>query len=232
MRVAALLSGGKDSCYAIHIAEQWGWDVSHVVTVQPAGEESMMFHWPNVHLTPLIAQAMGKEHVLVPGSGTPEQELDELGAALAPLGVDGIVSGAVASEYQRTRLERMAHPLGLKTWAPLWHKDPLLLLRDLRAAGFRAVVAGCFAEGLGPEWLGRELDGPAIADLGRLHAARGIHPGGEGGEYESLCLEGPGWSHRLEVLRARKEWQRDRGVWRVEEARLAPMRNADAPAPR
>jgi ABC transporter with metal-binding/Fe-S-binding domain ATP-binding protein len=222
VRVAALFSGGKDSCYAVHVAEQWGWEVGPLVTVQPAGEESMMFHWPNIGLTPLLARAMGKEHVLVPGSGTPEQELDELGAALQPLGVDGIISGAVASEYQRTRLERMAHRIGLKTWAPLWHKDPLLLLRDLRRAGFDARVAGCFAEGLSEAWLGRPLDEAAIGGLAQLQRGKGIHPGGEGGEYESLCLAGPGWRSRVEVVRARKEWHRDRGVWRVEDVRLVP----------
>ncbi|HEV8360009.1 MAG TPA: diphthine--ammonia ligase [Candidatus Thermoplasmatota archaeon] len=222
MRVAALFSGGKDSAYAIHVAEQWGWDVSHLVTVAPAGEESMMFHWPNVHLTPLLAQAMGKEHVLVEGSGAPEREVDELAAALRPLRVDGIVSGAVASEYQRTRLERMGHRVGLKTWTPIWHKAPLDLLRSMRAAGLRAIVAGCFAEGLDARWLGRELDDAAIAELAELQRARGIHPGGEGGEYESLALEGPGWGSSLEIVRAEKEWQRDRGVLRVREARLVP----------
>lgn len=222
MRVAALFSGGKDSAYAAHVAEQGGWEVSHLVTVQPRGEDSMMFHWPNVHLTPLLAEAWGKAHVLAPVSGEPEREVEELGEVLRPLGVDGIVSGAVASEYQRTRLERMGHRLGLKTWAPLWHKDPLELLRSLRRAGFEARVAGCFAEGLGPDWLGRALDEAAIADLAALQRSRGIHPGGEGGEYESLVLAGPGWRHRVEVVAADKEWHRDRGVWRVREARAAP----------
>lgn len=221
MRVAGLFSGGKDSTYAVHVAEQWGWDVSHLVSVAPKGEDSMMFHWPNVHLTPLLAEAMGREHVLAEVSGQPEREVEELGQVLRPLGVDGIVSGAVASEYQRTRLERMGHALGLKTFTPLWHKEPLGLLRSLRAAGFRAIVVGCFAEGLGPAWLGRELDEPALEQLAALQRARGIHPGGEGGEYESLVLEGPGWKGRLELVRADKEWHRDRGVLRVREARLA-----------
>lgn len=221
MRVAGLFSGGKDSTYAVHVAEQWGWDVSHLVSVAPKGEDSMMFHWPNVHLTPLLAEAMGREHVLAEVSGQPEREVEELGQVLRPLGVDGIVSGAVASEYQRTRLERMGHALGLKTFTPLWHKEPLGLLRSLRAAGFRAIVVGCFAEGLGPAWLGRELDEPASEQLAVLQRARGIHPGGEGGEYESLVLEGPGWKGRLELVRADKEWHRDRGVLRVREARLA-----------
>jgi ABC transporter with metal-binding/Fe-S-binding domain ATP-binding protein len=219
VRVAALFSGGKDSCYAAHIAEQWAWDVTHLVTVRPAGEESMMFHWPNVHLTALQARAMGKAHVSIEGSGRPEEEVDELAAALRPLALDGIVSGAVASEYQRTRLERMGHALGLRTFAPLWHKDPLQLLRDARAAGFRAIVSGTFAEGLGEAWLGRELDAAAIAELAAL---RGVHPGGEGGEYESLVLEGPGWNQRLELTDVQREWHRDRGVLRARQARLVP----------
>lgn len=222
MRVAALFSGGKDSCYAAHVAEQGGWEVSHLVTVKPAGEESMMFHWPNVHLTPLLAQAMGKSHLFIEGSGEPEREVEELGEALRPLGVDGIVSGAVASEYQRTRLERMGERVGLKTFTPLWHKDPLDLLRSLRAAGFKAIVAGCFAEGLGEAWLGRPLDEAAIAELATLQRTRGIHPGGEGGEYESLVLEGPGWRSRVELARVERDWHRDRGVLRVREARLVP----------
>jgi ABC transporter with metal-binding/Fe-S-binding domain ATP-binding protein len=221
VRVAALFSGGKDSTYAAHVAEQWGWQVTHLVTVRPRGEESMMFHWPNLHLTPLLAEAMGKPHVLVEGSGAPEREVDELGDALRPLGVDGIVSGAVASEYQRTRLERMGHRVGLKTFTPLWHKDPVELLRSQRASGIRSIVVGCFAEGMGPAWLGRELDGDAIADLQALQARRGVHPGGEGGEYESLCLAGPGWKGQLQLGKAEKEWHRDRGVLRVREARLA-----------
>jgi predicted ATP pyrophosphatase (TIGR00289 family) len=182
----------------------------------------MMFHWPNIHLTPLLAKAMGKPHVMIQGTGKPELEVEELGEALRPLGVDGIISGAVASEYQRTRLERMGHKLGIKTWTPLWHKDPLLLLRGLRSAGFRAVVSGCFAEGFDESWLGRALDEPAIADLAKLQGTKRIHPGGEGGEYESLVLEGPRWSSRVELVRAERDWQRDRGVLRVREARLVP----------
>jgi ABC transporter with metal-binding/Fe-S-binding domain ATP-binding protein len=235
MRVAALFSGGKDSAFAAWVAEQWGWEVSHLVTVRPRGEESMMFHWPNVHLTPLLAQAWGKPHVLAEVSGEPEREVAELGEALRPLGVDGIVSGAVASEYQRTRLERLGHRLGLKTWTPLWHKDPLALLRSLRAAGFLAVISGVFAEGLGREWLGRPLDDAAMADLARLHGRFGVHPGGEGGEYESLVLDGPGWGARLEVAQADPDWHRDRGVWRVRDARLvakpvATLRTTGRPA--
>jgi diphthine-ammonia ligase len=222
VRVAALFSGGKDSAYAAHVAEQWGWDVPVLVTVQPQGEESLMFHWPNVGLTPLLAEAWGKEHILAQVSGEPEREVQELGEVLRPLGLDGIVSGAVASEYQRTRLERMGHGLGLRTFAPLWHKEPLALLESMARAGFDARVAGCFAEGLTKEWLGRPLDAAAQRDLAALQARLGVHPGGEGGEYESIVLHGPGWKQRVEVVHAEKEWHRDRGVWRVREARLVP----------
>ena len=54
-------------------------------------------------------------------AGEKETELADLEAALAPLPIDGFTSGALASEYQRTRLEGIGHRLGLKSFAPLWH---------------------------------------------------------------------------------------------------------------
>ena len=33
MKVAALFSGGKDSVFAVYITQQYGWDVSHLVTL-------------------------------------------------------------------------------------------------------------------------------------------------------------------------------------------------------
>src|SRR5260221_1656380 len=124
VKVAALVSGGKDSVLAAHVAMSHGWDVTHVVTVRPRANDSYMFHSPNTHLGAMIAEAMGKPHVEVATAGEKERELADLERALAELPIDGFTSGALASEYQRTRLEGIGHRLGLKSFAPLWHKAP------------------------------------------------------------------------------------------------------------
>lgn len=222
MRIAALVSGGKDSILALHCAQATGWDVSHVVTVKPAASDSYMFHVPNVDLAPLVAEAVGAQLVSVATRGEKETELDDLERALATLPVDGFTSGALASEYQRTRLERIGHKLGLKSFTPLWHKTPRQVLDTVAHPTWDVRFAAVAAEGLGEAWLGRRLDARAIEELEALHARHGLHVGGEGGEYETLVLDAPCYQQRIEVVEAQAEWRRDGGVWRVLAARLRP----------
>lgn len=229
MKVAALVSGGKDSTLAAGVALQHGWEVTHAVTVQPRASDSWMFHAPNTDLGPLLAQALGAAYVPVETAGEAESEVDDLARALAGLEIDGFVSGAVASEYQRTRLERIGHRLGLRSFAPLWHKRPEEILATVTAEGWDVRVAAVAAEGLDATWLGRRLDAAAAQDLQRLHERYGVHVGGEGGEYESLTLEAPFFAHRIEVLEAEGRWARDHGVWRVGRARLASRSNLRTP---
>lgn len=226
VRVAALFSGGKDSTLAAWVAENHGWEVTHLVTVRPRATDSWMFHVPNLHVTPLQAEAWGKPLVTVETAGERENELAELTHALARLkeesAIEGIVSGAVASEYQRTRLERVGHATGLRTFTPLWHKPPRAILHAVTRPGWDVRFAAVAAEGLGAKWLGRALDAASLAELEALRARHGVHPGGEGGEYESLVLATPFWPRRVRVAEATPAWERDRGTWEVARAEVAP----------
>lgn len=222
MKVAALVSGGKDSILALHCAQTTGWDVTHMVTVRPRASDSWMFHVPNTSLAPLIAEAIGLPLVSVDARDEKEVEVEDLEIALAGLPIDGFVSGALASEYQRTRLERVGHRLGLRSFTPLWHKSPAEVLATVAHPTWDVRFAAVAAEGLGQSWLGRKLTGEAVQDLDVLRAHHGIHVAGEGGEYETLVLDAPCYQQRIEVIRARPEWRRDGGSWLVEEARLAP----------
>lgn len=224
MKVAALVSGGKDSVLALHCAQTSGWDVTHLVTVRSRAEDSYMFHVPNTSLAPLVAEAVGAPLVEVETHGEKEAELEDLERALGGLDVDGFVSGALASEYQRTRLERIGHRLKLRSFTPLWHKTPEEVLATVAHPTWDVRFAAVAAEGLGERWLGRRLDPAATKELLGLRERHGLHVGGEGGEYESLVLDAPCYQKRIEVVRASADWRRDGGVWRVEEARLAPKR--------
>jgi len=230
MRVAALFSGGKDSTYAAYVAMQRGWEVTHLVTIRPKDPESMMFHVPNLHLTPLQAEAMGIPLVTVDAEPGEAGELAALKQAVSGLAVDGIVVGAIASDYQHSRVHRVADELGLRVFAPLWRLEPEALLRDYLAAGMRVLVVGVFAEGLGPEWLGRELDDAAVRDLLRLHRQKGVSPVGEGGEYESLVLDAPFFHRRLEITAMEKAWRGTSGHATIRAVlAIAPGRSGAAP---
>ena len=131
MVYAALSSGGKDSVLACQKALDAGLDVLYLVTVRPADPDSYMFHSANLDAVEAIADAAGMEYVEIQSGGVKEAELAELEAGLASLEVEGIVTGAVGSVYQRDRLAVIADHLGLALVAPLWDMDPEALLRGV-----------------------------------------------------------------------------------------------------
>jgi ABC transporter with metal-binding/Fe-S-binding domain ATP-binding protein len=220
MRVAALFSGGKDSTFAVYIAQQYGWTVNPLISLYPKTADSWMFHSLNIYLTELLAEAMRIPLLKKFTQGEKETELEDLQTLLQGLDVDGVISGAIASEYQRTRIERICDELGLKSFTPLWHKDQELLLRDQLRAGFHSIIVGVFAEGFDTTWLGRSLDEDTIDALVHLHKTHGINIAGEGGEYETLVLDGPMFSKKLVIDDVVRDWNRDHGTFQVKYAHL------------
>ena len=221
MKVAVLFSGGKDSTYAAHVAQQRGWEISELVAIHPEDPASMLYHVPNVHLTPLLAEAM-RIPLLEETAGVGEAaELDALRRVLRRTRADGIVVGAIASDYQHARVNRIGHELGLRVFAPLWRRDPEALLQDYLAARMDIRFSAVSAEGLDASWLGRPLDESAVRALLRLRDRVGLHPCGEGGEFETLVLDAPNFRERVEVLEAAPVWEGISGYWKVSRAHLA-----------
>jgi ABC transporter with metal-binding/Fe-S-binding domain ATP-binding protein len=221
-----LFSGGKDSSYATYTAVQRGWDLSHLLSVFPEDRHSMLFHVPNLHLTAMLADAMERPLVTETAMSGEEGELDALRRLFQRIDVDGVVVGAIASDYQHDRVNRVADETGLRVFAPLWRHDPRRLIRDYLAADFQIVFSSVSAEGLDASWLGRRWDAGVIEDLLRFQRVHGVHPCGEGGEFETLVLDCPLFRQRLDIVRAEPQWDGTAGIWRVFEARLVPKDGA------
>jgi ABC transporter with metal-binding/Fe-S-binding domain ATP-binding protein len=221
MRLAALFSGGKDSTYASFLASKVG-ELEYLVTVVPRREDSWMFHTVNLHLTPLLADAQGLELVTVESSGVKEMELKDLRGAIGGMNIDGLVTGAIASSYQKDRVDAICDELGLTHVSPLWSRSSTDLLDEVIEAGMEVVVTAVAAMGLDERWLGRVLDHAAAEELKLLSMRHGFDVCGEGGEMETLVVDAPWFGKRLEIAEARKEWDGVRGSYVVEEARLVP----------
>jgi len=207
MRVAVLFSGGKDSVFATFWAIMHGFDVV-LVTVRPP-EYSMMFHHPNVEATKKQAEALGLEQVFVETSE--ENWREKLMEAFRALRAEGIVAGAIASEYQRRRIDSIGEELGIPTYAPLWHKDKGDELMKEMLEYFEIYVTAVSAEGLGPEFLGEPLK--KLVDAKK----RDIHPFLEGGEGETFVTSAPFFKNRIKIKKWRKSWDGARGVAEIVE---------------
>lgn len=222
MKLAALFSGGKDSTYAAHLAEKGGHDVSIFACMRPARGDSYMFHGVNIHLTPLIAEAQGKPLASAPSSGEKEKEVDELRRLIELLDVKGVVTGAIASNYQRDRVNRVCGELGIIHLSPLWGKSPQEVLDAEIKSGMEIVMVHVAANGLDKSWLGRRIDKKAAEELAKLHERYGINVCGEGGEYESLVVDAPWFRKRLVIEEVETIWEGTSGTYAVKHAHLAP----------
>jgi ABC transporter with metal-binding/Fe-S-binding domain ATP-binding protein len=208
MKVAVLFSGGKDSTFALKVALDQGWEVKYLVSIVSERDDSWMFHRPCIELTELQAEAIGIPHLMKETSGEKEKELKdlmEIMRAVAPE-VDGIVSGAVASTYQKDRIDMICKELGLRSITPLWGKDQLILVKDQVDAGLDIIFTGVSSEGFDVEWLGRMLDYQTIDALSELNKKHGINIAGEGGEYESFVMDGPMFNKKIVFEEVEKKW--------------------------
>jgi ABC transporter with metal-binding/Fe-S-binding domain ATP-binding protein len=230
---ASLFSGGKDSSWALYRALEDGLNVTRLVTVHP-GDDSYMYHVPATNLAALAAESIGIDLLEVDpddlgaeaatdSAAQGDAELEPLEAALGELAAEidlvGVTAGAVESEFQTSRIEAMCERLGLDLYAPLWQRDPVTLAEAMLDAGFDILIVQVAAAGLDESWLGRRLDADALDELVGLNERYGVHPLGEGGEFETLVVDGPHMSRPIE-LEWERVWEGSRGHLRVTDARL------------
>ncbi len=220
MRLAALVTGGKDSVLALYRAKKMGHTIKVLATMIPKRDDSYMFHFPNIHLTEYISRAVEIPLVTAETSGIKEKELEDLKKLLASLDVEGVVSGAVFSSYQKERIQRICDELGLKSVTPLWHEEPLDIMNELIDLKFKVIIVGVYAYGFDKSWLGKEINSATLEKLVELNKKYQISLVGEGGEYESLVLDAPFYKKRIEIVEAETNYENGSGVLVVKKAKL------------
>jgi diphthine-ammonia ligase len=223
LQIAALFSGGKDSVYSLYLSQKAGHVIKYLVTAY-AKKDSYMYHVPAIKITELAAKAMEVEQIKFHAGE--EDELSPLRDALADLEIEGVCFGAVASNYQRTRITRICDQLGLRPIMPLWHKDPTLILNQMIDDGFEILIVAVAAMGLDEYWLGQVLDRSNIDEFMEVCKKNRIHPLGEGGEYETMVLSGPHMGGKIHV-EFEKKWYGASGEVEITKAWLedAPTRS-------
>ncbi len=202
MKVCALYSGGKDSTYAIHWAVLHGFEVIRTITLVPLDRESWMFQVPNVAWAPLASEAMEIESMVFFTSGLKDKELDDLRRAFKTckaLGAQGIVSGALLSDYQRMNIAVVAEDVGLKTYSPLWRKDQAKYMEELVDEGFEILITSASAYGFPFELVGKVLDHEGVRKVIEASKRFGFNPAFEGGEAETFVVYAPLFKRRLNV---------------------------------
>jgi diphthine-ammonia ligase len=225
MKLGVLFSGGKDSTFALQMAAERE-EVVCLITLVSRNKESYMFHTPNIELTKLQAEALGLPLITWVTEGRKEEELTDLehaiAEAVARFQIEGVVTGAIESVYQSTRIQRICHHLAIWCLNPLWKRNQKKLLEELIEKGFKVMISGVFAYPLDESWLGKQIDLNLIGRLVELEKEFGISPSGEGGEIETTVLDAPMFKKKIEVVDYEVNAKGNSGVLTVKNARLVP----------
>ena len=202
MMLGALISGGKDSLYAAYIASKYH-EVCCLISIISENPFSYMFHTPSITSVKKQAKVMDIPLIIQKTKGKKESELKDLKTAISKAKekykIKGIVSGAVESIYQATRIQKICNSLKLEVFNPLWQKDQFELLEEIIKNKFEAIITGVFAYPLDKSWLGRKINREFIKDIKTLQKKYGINPAGEGGEFETLVLDCPLFKKKLKI---------------------------------
>ena len=203
MKLAVLFSGGKDSVYSAYLAKKAGHDLTCLITIISENKDSYMFHTPAIEKTKIQAEVMGLPLLIEKTKGEKEIELEDLEKAILKAkkkyGIEGVVTGAIHSVYQASRIQKICDKLKLECVNPIWRKDEEKYLETLLFDKFKIIVVGVFAYPLNEKWLGRIIDGKFIEDVKMLKEKYKIHVAGEGGEFETFVVNCPLFSRELKV---------------------------------
>ncbi|XP_060615847.2 diphthine--ammonia ligase isoform X1 [Anolis sagrei] len=221
MKVVALISGGKDSCYNMMQCVAAGHQIVALANLRPPENkentdelDSYMYQTVGHHAIDLYAEAMGLPLYRYTIKGTSKDtgriytkcegdEVEDLYQLLKLVkdkeNVDAVSVGAILSDYQRVRVEDVCKRLSLQPLAYLWRQDQETLLREMISSYIEVIIIKVAAFGLDPDkHLGKTLNEmePYLLELSKKY---GVHICGEGGEYETFTLDCPLFKKKIVV---------------------------------
>ena len=242
LMVVCLISGGKDSLFSILHCLENGHDIVALANLHPPDREgegavedldSYMYQTVGHAVIPIYEQALGlplyrqpisgfaanQEKCYGPADFSAKDETEDLTNLLRKIKdchpeVNAVSSGAILSDYQRTRVESVATRLGLTPLSYLWQWPSLpphsqtSLLEDMAAVGQDSRIVKVASGGLDESFLWQDLADPRTVSrldraVNRFGSGEDGAVLGEGGEFETLAVAGPAplWKGRIVVDR-------------------------------
>ena len=211
--IVVSLSGGKDSMYALYAALKGGLTVNYLMFIKIGGKA----HLDNKWLMNLVSESVGIPAVTVGG------RVPQIRKALQKLKAGTFISGVMTTPEHMEYYKEICDPIQVKHYAPLWGKNPLTALAEMRQLGFRMLVIEVDTSiGANRNWLGKEIDDEMIDELKTLKTNRSINPIGEFGEYHTVVLDCPIYKKRINITKSKMIWKKSKGYFEIKKAELQP----------
>lgn len=224
MKCGILFSGGKDSTYAAYLTKKHGHTLSCLISIISENPNSYMFHTPSILKVKKQAEVMKIPLIIKNTKGKKESELEDLEIAIKKakkdFDIQAIVTGALESVYQASRVQRICDRLDIECFNPLWQKNPVEYWDELLENKFEIIVIGVAAEGMNKDWLGAKINKDMLSELKNIERKYRIHLSFEGGEAETFVVDCPLFYKKLKILQGKKIFLKYNGVYVIKKIKL------------
>jgi len=175
--IAAMWSGGKDSCLAVWKVIKTGRRVDKLICIVSKNGKSRA-HGVDKNVLIRQADAVGIEIIF-------GKRYEELRKIVKLYNIKEIIFGDIYLESHRNWIENFCENIGVKPIFPLWGYKTFDLAKEFINEGFKAYIIAVRKNFL--NLLGKKFDDKIIIQLLRM----GIDPCGENGEFHTFVVDGP-----------------------------------------
>jgi diphthine-ammonia ligase len=189
-------SGGKDSCFALMQAIQLGYVPKVLLNV--LNEEGKISRSHGIPSSILQQQATAAGLPIHCINSSWEEYEQHFTTALTTLKqqyqLTHAVFGDIDLQAHRDWEEKVCAAAGLTAVLPLWQQDRKMLVHQMLDAGIETMIVSC-NEVMGERFIGQFITPALVNEL----EAMGIDACGENGEYHTLVIGCPLFSHKISV---------------------------------
>ncbi|KEF34353.1 adenosine nucleotide hydrolase [Deinococcus sp. RL] len=187
-------SGGKDSALALWRAQEAGGRPLALLSVLDDTGTRSRSHGLRPEVLAAQARALGLPLWTASASwATYEREFTALLGRAAGAGARAVVFGDIDLQDHRDWEERVCAAAGVEAALPLWDEPRRALVEEGLRRGLRSRLVAVREDVLPADLLGRELNAALLNEL----LGRGVDPCGEGGEFHTVVVDGPGFRSPL-----------------------------------
>lgn len=201
MNIGCSWSGGKDSCFALMQQLERGHKLKVLLNVMDENQVLSRSHGLSQQVLRAQAEAIGVPLQLAAAAWSTYEEnfISNLQSIREKHGIRGMVYGDIDIESHRAWEEKVSAAAGLKAFLPLWQGNRRELVEQMIDSGIKAIIVSCNHE-LGYDYLGEQIDHQLLSRL----EEKGIDACGENGEYHTLVLDCPLFSHAIPIELGKK----------------------------
>jgi diphthine-ammonia ligase len=212
-KVVAFSSGGKDSIHALYLALGYGINIDYLLFVKNGSKAHRLNSW----LLNLVSETLGIPAV------TTEKELPKIRNTLKKLKASKVISGVMITPEHIDWYKQICDPINVEHYAPLWGKQPIAALKELKNLGFRIKIIELDTSwGSNKSWIGKDLDIEIIQEMEKLEKEQKINASGELGAYHTFVLDCPIFNKKIKILDSEVFWESSKGYFVIKNAELQP----------